>query len=66
MELGYFDKLPAEVILKILSYLNCRDLCRLRRTCKRFEEIITIWDHTLLKEIVPIVTNQKNNQFLLR
>lgn len=66
MELDYFDKLPAEVILKIFSYLTCKDLCRLRRTCKRFEEIITLWDHVLLKGITPLVTNQYNNLFSLR
>lgn len=66
MEVGYFDQLPAEVILKIFNYLNYIDLCRLRRTCKRFEQIITSWDHILLKEIVPIVTNQKYTQFISR
>lgn len=66
MEVGYFDQLPAEVILKIFGYLSFRDLCRLRRTCKRFEQIITTWNHILLKEIVPIVTNQKYKQFLSR
>lgn len=66
MDLEYFDQMPAEVILKIFAYVSYRDLCSLKRTCKRFEEIITNWEHILLKNVAPIVTNQKNNQFLSR
>lgn len=65
MEL-YLDEMPLEVILKIFGYVNYVDLCRLKRTCKRFEEIITNWDHILLKNVTPIVTNQRNSLFFRR
>lgn len=62
----YFNQLPAEVLLNIFGYLNCSDLCRLRRTCKRFQKIITIWENVFLKHISPVVTNQSHNEFLAK
>lgn len=66
MEVGYLDKLPVELVLKIFSYVDFTDLCRLNRTCKRFEQIISNSDDILLKGIIPLVTNQKCSQFSSR
>lgn len=52
------DSLPTEVLIKIFKYLDVEDLCKLKQTCKRFNEIIEKWGHLLTSEIKPLVTNQ--------
>ncbi|KAJ8961425.1 hypothetical protein NQ318_014672, partial [Aromia moschata] len=59
-------ELSTELLIKIFCYLNIPDLCKLKQTCRRFNEIITSWDHVLLKTLAPLVTNQKSNIFLSR
>jgi len=33
--------IPTELLIQILSYLSCDNLCPLQRTCRRFEDIIS-------------------------
>ncbi|KAJ8921765.1 hypothetical protein NQ315_008390 [Exocentrus adspersus] len=65
-ENSYILQLSTELLIKIFSYLNVPDLSRLRQTCKRFNVVITCWDHVLIKNIFPVVTNQANATFLSR
>ncbi|KAG5884677.1 hypothetical protein JTB14_000374 [Gonioctena quinquepunctata] len=59
------EELSTELLLKIFDYLEIHDLCHLKQTCKRFSDVISSWDHTLLK-VTPLVTNQKNALFKSR
>ncbi|CAH1953890.1 unnamed protein product [Acanthoscelides obtectus] len=57
--------LSTELLIKIFSYADIPDLCRLKQTCRRFNSIISSWDHIILKDIpLPLATNQMSNIFL--
>ncbi|CAH1175624.1 unnamed protein product [Phaedon cochleariae] len=58
----FLKDLSTELLLNIFGYLDFLDLCRLKQTCTRFNDIINSWDHTLLK-VTTIVTNQMNPKF---
>ncbi|XP_018578479.1 F-box/WD repeat-containing protein 4 [Anoplophora glabripennis] len=63
---SYFTHLSTELLIKIFHFLDISDLCKLKQTCKRFNEVILSWDYVLLKNIYPLVTNQQSNIFLSR
>jgi hypothetical protein len=52
------DKLSTEILLKIFKYLDIYDLCKLKQTCRRFNEIIDAWGHSFIKNVKLLVTNQ--------
>nr|CAH7741045.1 unnamed protein product [Callosobruchus chinensis] len=56
--------LSTELLIKIFSYVDIPDLCHLKQTCKRFDSVICSWSHIILKDVSPLVTNQRNNLFL--
>ncbi|XP_057663493.1 F-box/WD repeat-containing protein 4 [Diorhabda carinulata] len=61
------DQLSTELLIKIFSYVDIKDLCHLIVTCKRFKEIISTWDKVIVKfKRLPAVTNQTNEIFLSR
>ncbi|XP_066150216.1 F-box/WD repeat-containing protein 4 [Euwallacea fornicatus] len=60
-----FDSLSSELLILIFSFLEVRDLSRLRVTCKRFRDIINAWDNLLIKT-TTVVTNQNSEKFLAR
>lgn len=59
------NDLSTELIIYIFSFLELRDLGRLRCTCRRFRDIINCWDNILLKT-ATIVSNQNSEKFLTR
>ncbi|KAJ8982998.1 hypothetical protein NQ317_014293 [Molorchus minor] len=60
------DSLATEVLIKIFSNVRIIDLCRLKQTCRRFNNIINSWDYALLRNVTPLVTNQRSDIFLSR
>ncbi|XP_063912481.1 F-box/WD repeat-containing protein 4 [Zophobas morio] len=52
------DSLSTELLLKIFKSLDIYDLCRLKQTCRRFNEVIEQWGSLLNKNVVPLITNQ--------
>ncbi|XP_072385908.1 F-box/WD repeat-containing protein 4-like isoform X3 [Diabrotica undecimpunctata] len=59
--------LSTEVLIKIFSYLDPRDLIQLPYVCKRFSEIVLNWDNLLFKQFpTPLVTNQFSDEFFAR
>lgn len=60
------DFFPTEVLINIFKYLDLEDLCKLKLTCKRFNEVIETWGHLFTSEIKPLVTNQTHSAIINR
>lgn len=61
------DQLSTELLIKIFSNVDVKDLCCLSMTCKRFKEIISSWANVIVElKRLPVVTNQTNEIFLSR
>lgn len=59
------SEISTELLIKIFTFVSIKDLYNLKRTCKRFNEIIKKWDHSIVKRIT-LVTNQKSENMLSR
>ncbi|CAH0559120.1 unnamed protein product [Brassicogethes aeneus] len=60
------DDLSTEILLQIFKYVSICDLCRLRKSCKRFNEIINFWGNVIVKRPDTLVTNEKDQRILQR
>ncbi|RZC34718.1 F-box/WD repeat-containing protein 4 [Asbolus verrucosus] len=58
MVLPSLDTLSTELLLKIFKYLDICELCKLKQTCRRFNDILETWGHSFIKNVKLLVTNQ--------
>lgn len=66
MDFLSLDALSTELLLKIFKYLNVFDLCRLRLTCRRINNVINAWAHEFVKSEDLLATNQVHSTISTR
>ncbi|XP_019880715.2 F-box/WD repeat-containing protein 4 isoform X2 [Aethina tumida] len=58
--------LSTEILICMFKYLNIKDLCSLKQTCKRFNEVIKAFENSIVGYQETLVTNQKDPRFIIR